>query len=64
MARKKKSRAAKYAEKWEEYFEDTGLEAWQRLCADLGLRRDIPSKTQCRKVSGGPPVTMESNPTN
>lgn len=38
---------------WELYFGegDGGLEDWRRLCRDLGLPGDLPSKTQCRNVS-------------
>ncbi|KAK2769191.1 hypothetical protein CKAH01_00798 [Colletotrichum kahawae] len=35
---------------WEEYFGEGELEDWQRLCHDLGLPRDLPSKTKCRKA--------------
>ncbi|KAF4842731.1 hypothetical protein CGCSCA4_v008451 [Colletotrichum siamense] len=35
---------------WDEYFGDGDLDDWQRLCGDLGLPTDLPSKTQCRKA--------------
>ncbi|KAF3803544.1 hypothetical protein GCG54_00004715 [Colletotrichum gloeosporioides] len=35
---------------WDEYFGDGDLDDWQRLCGDLGLPADLPSKTKCRKA--------------
>ncbi|EXF82683.1 hypothetical protein CFIO01_11038 [Colletotrichum fioriniae PJ7] len=36
--------------RWEEYFGKRELADWQRLCGDLGLDADLPTKTQCRKA--------------
>ncbi|KAK1545434.1 hypothetical protein CPAR01_02936 [Colletotrichum paranaense] len=36
--------------RWEEYFGKRELADWQRLCGDLGLEADLPTKTQCRKA--------------
>ncbi|KAL2883614.1 hypothetical protein SGCOL_000756 [Colletotrichum sp. CLE4] len=36
--------------RWEEYFGKRELADWQRLCGDLGLDTDLPTKTQCRKA--------------
>ncbi|KAK1460654.1 hypothetical protein CCUS01_08759 [Colletotrichum cuscutae] len=36
--------------RWEEYFGKRELADWQRLCGDLGLEADLPTKTQCRKT--------------
>ncbi|KAK2020335.1 hypothetical protein LZ32DRAFT_612643 [Colletotrichum eremochloae] len=46
---------ADFFAKWDEYFGKRELADWQRLCRDLGLPGDLPSKTQCRKVSQNPP---------
>ncbi|SPO00838.1 uncharacterized protein DNG_03586 [Cephalotrichum gorgonifer] len=54
MAPKKSKKDALVA-KWQRYFEKGDLEDWQRLCSDLGLRDDLPSKTKCRAVASLPP---------
>ncbi|KAK1998573.1 hypothetical protein LX36DRAFT_656384 [Colletotrichum falcatum] len=36
--------------KWDKYFGKRELADWQRLCFDLCLPSDLPSKTQCRKA--------------
>ncbi|KXH61150.1 hypothetical protein CSAL01_08382 [Colletotrichum salicis] len=36
--------------RWEEYFGKRELADWQRLCGDIGLDTDLPTKTQCRKA--------------
>ncbi|KXH45446.1 hypothetical protein CNYM01_00835 [Colletotrichum nymphaeae SA-01] len=36
--------------RWQEYFGKRELADWQRLCGDLGLEADLPTKTQCRKA--------------
>jgi len=36
---------------WADYFQKGELSDWQRLCEDLGLPSDLPSKKQCRNVS-------------
>ncbi|KAK1600288.1 uncharacterized protein LY79DRAFT_533151 [Colletotrichum navitas] len=50
----KKEERAKVKEdflaRWSEYFDKRELADWQRLCSDLGLPGDLPSKTQCRKA--------------
>lgn len=38
-------------QKWNDYFKKGDIEDWRRLCADLGLPDDLPSKRQCRIVS-------------
>ncbi|GKT42017.1 uncharacterized protein ColSpa_02198 [Colletotrichum spaethianum] len=48
---KKAENAAMFFSQWDEYFGKSELADWQRLCRDLGLPDDLPSKTQCRKVS-------------
>lgn len=47
MARKKKQSVV---EQWQNYFQKGDLADWQRLCRDLGLADDLPSKTKCREV--------------
>ncbi|EFQ26218.1 uncharacterized protein GLRG_01362 [Colletotrichum graminicola M1.001] len=60
----KKEKQAKAEEdffaKWSKYFGKRELADWQRLCLDLGLPGDLPSKTQCRKVSQHPPPPLPS----
>lgn len=59
MAQKKKQQDAgvpvtkkpSLVQKWNDYFKKGDLNDWQRLCADLGLPDDLPSKRQCRIVS-------------
>lgn len=53
MARKNKKLSV--VDKWNAYFQNGDLEDWQRLCRDLGLADNLPSKTKCRKVS--PPLS-------
>ncbi|KAG8674535.1 hypothetical protein FPOAC1_000505 [Fusarium poae] len=36
-------------EQWNDYFQKGNLEDFQRLCVDLGLPGDLPSKTKCRQ---------------
>ena len=38
-------------QKWHNYFQKGTLQDHQRLCVDLGLLGDLPSKTKCRNVS-------------
>ena len=38
-------------QKWHNYFQKGTLQDHQRLCVDLGLPGDLPSKTKCRHVS-------------
>ncbi|KZL84020.1 hypothetical protein CI238_05009 [Colletotrichum incanum] len=47
---KKADDAAKFFSQWDEYSGKRELGDWQRLCRDLGLPDDLPSKTQCRKA--------------
>ncbi|GJC84039.1 hypothetical protein ColLi_06877 [Colletotrichum liriopes] len=42
--------AVDFFSQWDEYFGKRELADWQRLCRDLGLPDDLPSKTQCRKA--------------
>ncbi|KAH7269919.1 uncharacterized protein BKA55DRAFT_532540 [Fusarium redolens] len=35
-------------DQWNDYFKKGTLQDFQRLCADLGLPSDLPSKTKCR----------------
>jgi hypothetical protein len=37
-------------QQWNNYFQKGTLEDFQRLCVDLGLASDLPSKTKCREV--------------
>lgn len=55
MARKSKQSVV---EKWQNYFQNGDLADWQRLCRDLGLADDLPSKKKCRAV--GPPAPVGS----
>lgn len=49
-AKKRKSKAEKRFEAWNNYIRDESLkENWQRFLHDLGLG-DFKSKTQCKKV--------------
>lgn len=41
-------------EQWNDYFKKGDLEDYQRLCVDLDLPGDLPSKTKCRQVSQAP----------
>lgn len=53
MAKKKssqKGQGASLQSRWASYFGKGALDDFQRLCRDLGLPDDLPSKTQCRKV--------------
>ncbi|KAK3950471.1 hypothetical protein QBC32DRAFT_217312 [Pseudoneurospora amorphoporcata] len=36
--------------RWKNYFGAGHLEDWQRLCQDLGLDGDLPSKRKCRET--------------
>ncbi|KAM0244634.1 hypothetical protein ACHAP5_006098 [Fusarium lateritium] len=36
-------------QQWNDYFQKGTLQDFQRLCADLGLDSDLPSKTKCRE---------------
>ncbi|RBR20809.1 uncharacterized protein FIESC28_05162 [Fusarium coffeatum] len=37
-------------QKWHNYFQKGTLQDHQRLCVDLGLPGDLPSKTKCRSA--------------
>ncbi|KAK2050249.1 hypothetical protein LZ31DRAFT_572159 [Colletotrichum somersetense] len=54
-----------YLAEWEQYLGKRELADWQRLCRDLGLPDNLPSKTQCRKFlkakSEGGPVLFFKN---
>ncbi|CAI4216506.1 unnamed protein product [Parascedosporium putredinis] len=43
-----RSKKPKVQELWENYFGEGALSDWQRLCGDLALPDDLPSKRQCR----------------
>lgn len=45
------SKHATLMDQWNDYFKKGTLQDFQRLCADLGLPSDLPSKTKCRDVS-------------
>ncbi|TQN65126.1 hypothetical protein CSHISOI_10297 [Colletotrichum shisoi] len=49
-AEKKAEDEANFFKQWDEYFGKRELADWQRLCRDLGLPDDLPSKTQCCKA--------------
>ena len=49
---------------WNDYFQQGTLQDFQRLCADLGLPSDLPSKTKCREVSSQMPETKVRNADN
>ncbi|KAK2023592.1 hypothetical protein LX32DRAFT_656849 [Colletotrichum zoysiae] len=53
-AKTKKEKRAEAEEdflaEWEQYLGKRELADWQRLCDDLGLPGNLPSKTQCRKA--------------
>ncbi|CCT62448.1 uncharacterized protein FFB20_06163 [Fusarium fujikuroi] len=42
------SKHATLMDQWNEYFKKGTLQDFQRLCVDLGLPNDLPSKTKCR----------------
>ncbi|KPA45297.1 hypothetical protein FLAG1_01792 [Fusarium langsethiae] len=48
-------------EQWNEYFQKGTLEDFQRLCVDLGLPGDLPSKTKCRQALGGVHVNIKQS---
>lgn len=64
MAKKKnkKQREAALVEKWRNYFKKGDLEDWRRLCGDLGLADDLPSKTKCRAVEFPPSPILPLSP--
>lgn len=43
-------------QQWNNYFQKGTLEDFQRLCADLGITSDLPSKTKCREVGPWMPI--------
>ncbi|KAF5980031.1 hypothetical protein FBULB1_5431 [Fusarium bulbicola] len=45
---KPSSKHASLMDQWNDYFKRGTLQDFQRLCADLGLPNDLPSKTKCR----------------
>lgn len=51
----------KVQELWENYFGEGTLSDWQRLCGDLALPDDLPSKRQCRIVSN-PAAAQPTHP--
>ncbi|KAF9879289.1 hypothetical protein CkaCkLH20_03522 [Colletotrichum karsti] len=55
---KKKMNTDKLIEDWNEYFGEGELEDWRRLCRDLGLPDDLPSKTKCRDAVKGVHVNI------
>ncbi|KAF4334110.1 hypothetical protein FBEOM_12029 [Fusarium beomiforme] len=42
------NRHASLMDQWNDYFQEGTLQDFQRLCADLGLPNNLPSKTKCR----------------
>ncbi|KAL6919266.1 hypothetical protein ACHAPO_004378 [Fusarium lateritium] len=46
-------------EQWNDYFQKGNLEDFQRLCVDLGLPGDLPSKTKCRQALKGVNVNIK-----
>jgi hypothetical protein len=47
-------------QQWNNYFQKGTLEDFQRLCADLDLASDLPSKTKCREVGPMTPISHKS----
>ncbi|CAF3552463.1 unnamed protein product [Fusarium graminearum] len=45
-------------EQWNDYFKKGDLEDYQRLCVDLDLPGDLPSKTKCRQALKGVHVNI------
>ena len=45
-----KNKKPSVVEQWRGYFGKGDLDDWQRLCGDLGLKDDLPSKKKCRVV--------------
>ncbi|KAF5616551.1 hypothetical protein F52700_12845 [Fusarium sp. NRRL 52700] len=45
---KSSSKHATLMDQWNNYFKKGTLQDFQRLCDDLGLPDDLPSKTKCR----------------
>ncbi|CAM1506955.1 Fc.00g065960.m01.CDS01 [Cosmosporella sp. VM-42] len=46
----KKKKGKDLVEQWNDYFQKGTINDHQRLCRDLGLDDDLPSKTQCVKA--------------
>lgn len=44
--------------RWKNYFGAGHLDDWQRLCSDLGLTGDLPSKNKCRQVCVQCPILI------
>lgn len=49
--KKKKPGSPSIVRRFDTYFGAGALADWQRLCRDVGLEGEYPSKNQCRKVS-------------
>lgn len=49
--KKKKTGSPSIVLRFDTYFGSGALSDWQRLCRDVGLEGEYPSKNQCRKVS-------------
>ncbi|KAF5987991.1 hypothetical protein FCOIX_710 [Fusarium coicis] len=45
---KSSSKHVTLMDQWNDYFKKGALQDFQRLCADLGLPNNLPSKTKCR----------------
>ncbi|EWG37260.1 hypothetical protein FVEG_14754 [Fusarium verticillioides 7600] len=45
---KSSSKHVTLMDQWNNYFKKGTLQDFQRLCADLGLPNNLPSKTKCR----------------
>ncbi|KAF5535098.1 hypothetical protein FNAPI_12195 [Fusarium napiforme] len=45
---KSSSKHANLLDQWNDYFKKGTLQDFQRLCTDLGLPNNLPSKTKCR----------------
>lgn len=64
---KKKKKTKSIVCRFDTYFGSGALADWQRLCRDVGLEGEYPSKNQCRKVSPtpslfSPPMSSPSPP--
>ncbi|CAK7226089.1 hypothetical protein SBRCBS47491_006110 [Sporothrix bragantina] len=47
MAKKSRQKAIR---RWEEYYNESDLENWQRMVDALGIEGHYPSKRQCKKA--------------
>lgn len=54
--KKKKKKTKSIVRRFDAYFGSGALADWQRLCRDVGLEGEYPTKNQCTKVPPLPPL--------